>query len=269
MKKLTLYLELFIQAVIFFSLIMYFVELEYANPENGLAGHPFFLWAEHAIAAIFTVEYVVRWRYSPNKWRYPFTFLAIVDLLAILPFYVGFMFDMRSLRIIRTLRILRLLKIYRYNEALQSFAVSFARIRRELYIVGVAVLFLVFLSSTMEHECERLAQPEKFGKFTDAVWWSFVTLTTVGYGDVFPVTLSGRLVAIVTLILGMGIFGTFLSLIGSAFISTMQEKGKGDLGPIYARLQSRQMKKGLPTDPESLRRLLVQIVDDYMDRKQE
>jgi voltage-gated potassium channel len=101
------------------------------------------------------------------------------------------------------------------------------------------------------------------------LWWSFITLTTVGYGDVFPVTMSGRIVAIVTLIVGMGIFGTFLSLIGSAFISTMQEKRKEGLEPIYAKLVNIHMKKGFPTDRESLRLLLEQIVDDYLEDKRE
>ncbi len=127
MKRLVAVLEVFIQSVIFYSLAMYFVELEFAHSNNTRQGFPFFLWSERVVAAIFTVEYLVRWLFSKNRLRYPFQPMSIIDLLAVLPFYVGFMVDMRVLRLIRTLRILRLFKFYRYNDALRSFVVSFGQ----------------------------------------------------------------------------------------------------------------------------------------------
>lgn len=225
MKKLITTAEVFIQVVVFYSLFMYFIELEFTNTEHS-KNSPFFLWSERVVAGIFTIEYLVRWACAKDKLRYPFRLMAIIDLLAVLPFYIGFMVDMRVLRLIRTLRVLRLFKFYRYNEALQSFVISFNKIRHELYIIGVAIFFLVILSSTLEFEFERKAQPEMFARYSDAVWWSVITLTTVGYGDKYPVTLGGRFTAIGTLVLGLGIFGTFLSLIGSAFMETIQNKHK-------------------------------------------
>lgn len=267
MKKFVTIMELFVQVVIFYSLAMYFVELEFGGTEHSKAGHPFFLWSERVVAGIFTIEYLIRWFFSRNKLRYPFRPMAIVDLVAILPFYVGFMVDLRALRLIRTLRVLRLFKFYRYNEALRSFIVSFNKIRHELYIIGVAILFLVFFSSTLEYEFERNAQPEMFARYSDAVWWSVITLTTVGYGDKYPVTLGGRLTAIGTLVLGLGIFGTFLSLIGSAFMETMQSKTVVTLSETARRtLIGIQQTRNLPTDDDSLKDLAGDIIADYCRR---
>lgn len=270
MKRLVAALEIFIQLIIFYSLVMYFFELEFAGTENSREGVFFFLWSERVVASIFTIEYIVRWFCAKDKKRYPITPMAIVDLLAILPFYVGFMVDLRVLRLIRTLRILRLFKFYRYNEALRSFVISFNKIRRELQIIGIAILFLVFLSATVEFEFERKAQPEMYAHYSDAIWWSVITLTTVGYGDKYPITVGGRITAVVTLVVGLGIFGTFLSLIGSAFIDTLQSKNTISLTESARHtLVEVQRSKGMPTDDDSLKDLVGDIVADYSRRHNE
>lgn len=223
--KIVWWLEMFIQGVIFYSIGMYFIELQFGDSEHSREGFAFFLWSERVVASIFTVEYITRWITFKGKWwKYPFQPMAIVDLIAVLPFYIGFMVDLRSLRLIRTLRVLRLLKIYRYNLALQSFIKSYHSVKGELFILMVVIGILVFFSATVMYECERHAQPEVFAKYTDSIWWSVVTLTTVGYGDKYPITEVGRWTAMITLVFGLGVFGTFLSLIGSAFINTMQER---------------------------------------------
>lgn len=225
LQKLVWWLEIFIQVVIFYSIGTYFLELQFAGTENSREGVFFFLWSERIVAGIFTIEYFVRWTTCKCKWwKYPFQGMAVVDLMAVLPFYVGFFVDLRMLRLVRTLRILRLMKIYRYNTAMQSFIKSYQSIKSELMILMIVITILVFFSATATFEFERHAQPEVFAKYSDAIWWSVVTLTTVGYGDKYPITEAGRITAIITLVFGLGIFGTFLSLIGSAFINTMQEK---------------------------------------------
>lgn len=267
MKQLVLVLESLIQLVIFYSLAMYFVELEFTHAENSVEGLQFFLWSERIVAAIFTVEYFVRWMLSSHKLRYPFQPMAIADLIAILPFYIGFMVDMRSLRLVRTLRVLRVFKLYRYNEALKSFVISFNKIKSELQIIGVAIFFLIFLSSTLEYEFERNAQPEMFARYSDAVWWSFITLTTVGYGDKYPITMGGRIVATITLTVGLGIFGTFLSLIGSAFISTFQERQTVSVSQSTQQMLMRlQQRRNLPDDGDSLRDLIGDIVQEKVSQ---
>ncbi|HEY5960682.1 MAG TPA: ion transporter [Polyangiaceae bacterium] len=212
-------IEVFFQSIIFYSLATFFIELEFFKSENSLVGPRFFLWSERVVASIFTVEYVLRWVRS-RRWSYPFTFTSIVDLLAVLPFYVGFLVDLRVLRLIRTLRMLRLFKLHRYNTALRSFVTSIRSVRDQLGALGIVVLFFVMLSSSILFECEHLAQPQVFAKFSDAVWWCITTLTTVGYGDKFPITSAGRVTATFTVVFGLGVFGTFISVIGGAFLQT-------------------------------------------------
>lgn len=212
--------ELVIQVVIFYSIGSYLVELENSGAEHLT----FFLWSERVVATIFTAEYLIRWARAEDKRRYPARLMAIVDLLAVLPFYLTFLVDLRSLRLLRTLRLLRLLKFYRYNEAVQTLVASFARVRWQLQVMGFAVGLVTMVSSLLIYECERDAQPIAFARFSDALWWSFATLTTVGYGDKFPITGAGRLVAVGSALAGLGIFGTFVSLVGGAFVATLQEK---------------------------------------------
>ncbi len=218
------WLELAAQLLIFYSIGAYFVETEFSEAGYWKSGTGFWLWNERIIATLFTIEYFYRWARDKNPLRHPFTLLALIDLAAILPFYVGLAVDLRALRLVRTLRILRLLKLYRYNTALQNVLHGFRRVKNELAVVGFVVMIVLMTSSVAMYEFEHDAQPDKFSRLSDALWWSAVTLTTVGYGDLFPVTLGGRVIAALTMVVGIGIVGTFISLIGSSFISTMREE---------------------------------------------
>jgi len=260
MKRLVGYAEFFLQLLIFYSLISYFCELEFAGTENSREGYLFFLWSERIVAGIFTIEYLLRWFYSKEKWKYLTSPIGFVDLVSVAPFYIGFFVAPSFLRLIRTLRILRLFKIYRYNDALKSFIASFAMVKKELQIIGIAILVLVFVSATAEYEFERVAQPEMFSKYSDALWWSLITLTTVGYGDMFPITVGGRITALVTLALGLGIFGTFLSLIGSAFMSTLHKGTVSVTEGTQVLLKRIQRENRMPDDEDSLKDLIGDIV---------
>jgi voltage-gated potassium channel len=123
-RQRILKLELLSQAAILYSLATYIIEIQFVGSEHSRQGPSFFLWSERTVAVLFTLEYGLRWLSARDRRRYPLTALAIVDLLAILPFYIGFLVDLRVLRLIRTLRLLRLLKLYRYNAALQSLGAS-------------------------------------------------------------------------------------------------------------------------------------------------
>jgi voltage-gated potassium channel len=169
------------------------------------------MWSERVIAGVFTIEYIIRWLRS-RKWSYPLTATALIDLLAVLPFYVGFIVDLRVLRLVRTLRMLRLFKLHRYSAALRNFMKSIRSVGDQLGALGVVVLFFVMLSSSILFDCEHSAQPQVFSKFSDAVWWCITTLTTVGYGDKYPITPAGRVAATVTVVFGLGVFGTFISV---------------------------------------------------------
>ena len=207
--------ELLVQFVILYSLITYFVELEYGG-RHSLDGHPFFVWSERIVATFFTVEYLLRWA-AARSLMYPFTPMAIIDLIAILPFYLGFLIDLRSLRMIRTIRIFRLLKFYRYHEALRRIARSFGRAAPNLGAIAFLVLVFVAFSSAFILEMERATQKDKFTSLGDAAWWSVVTMTTVGYGDLYPVTWTGRLVGVGTIVFGVAVFSMFFSALQHAF----------------------------------------------------
>jgi voltage-gated potassium channel len=169
-----------------------------------------------------------RWARAKDPLRYPFTALALVDLAAIGPALLGLTVTLRSLKLLRILPLLWVFKLYRYNQALQNVVGGFLRVRRELAVVGFLTVIVVLSSALAMHEFERQAQPEKFGRLSDALWWSFVTLTTVGYGDSYPVTGAGRVIAVVTMLVGIGTLGTFISLLGGSLLATMRESDDAD-----------------------------------------
>jgi voltage-gated potassium channel len=211
--------EVLFQVFIFYSLATYFVELEFVGSESSVSGPKFFLWSERIVAGVFTVEYVLRWVLS-RRWSYPLTFAALIDLLAVLPFYIGFLVDLRALRLVRTLRMLRLFKLHRYNAALRNFVASIRSVADQLSALGIVILFFVMLSSSLLYEFEHSAQPQIFARLSDGLWWCVTTLTTVGYGDKYPITTAGRITATFTVVFGLGVFGTFISVIGGAFLQT-------------------------------------------------
>lgn len=209
--------------MVFFSIVVLFME---AEERHGDSGATFWQWNERILLIWFLLEYLIRWATAANRWRYPLTVLGVIDLLAILPVLVGLGTGFRSLKMIRAFLMLRLLKLYRYNRALQNVMHGFRRVAPELAVVGFVAVIVLLTSSLAMFEFEHDAQPQVFTHMWDALWWSLATLTTVGYGDVVPVTVGGRLVAMTTMVIGIGIFGTFISLVGSSFLTTMREEEK-------------------------------------------
>jgi len=208
--------ELTAQVVVLYSVVVFYMESELKAHGGGRGAAWFWLWNERALLALFSAEYLYRWAKAKNRLRHPFTILAVVDLLAIGPSLIGLTLNFRTLKLLRVLPLLWMLKLYRYNSALQNVLRGFRKVGHEF----VAIVVLFFSAAAM-HEFERHAQPDKFGRLSDSLWWSFVTLTTVGYGDSFPITGAGRAVAVVTMLVGTGILGTFISLVGGSFLATM------------------------------------------------
>jgi voltage-gated potassium channel len=151
--------------------------------------------------------------------RYALRPMVVVDLLAILPFYLGaFFIDLRFLRALRLFRFFRLFKLARYSESVRSFR-SVLTDKREEFVISMSVTgLLLVLSSSMMYYFERSAQPEKFSSIPEAFWWGVVTLTTVGYGDVYPVTAGGRVFGAIIAFLGVGLFALPASILASGFI---------------------------------------------------
>jgi voltage-gated potassium channel len=267
---------------ILYSIVIHFIELE--TDEPGVP-NSYFFWSEVLVGTVFTIEYVVRWVAS-RSWRYPFQPLAIVDLLAVLPFYLGFFVDLRALRLVRAMRILRLLKLYRYTNALRTINNAFHRIRYEFAIIGFALLTLGWLGSVAMFELERERQPEVFGRLSDAAWYTIVTFTTVGYGDKVPMTPGGKITAFLLMLSGLGLFGTFVSLVGSAFLEELRKtrsEGNGrtlppelvamsgtnfDPEPVLAAIRDGRLEGSEAEDGEEAARLLA-IACELLVRERE
>lgn len=111
---------------------------------------------------IFTIEYLIRMYIAEKKFKFIFSFYGIIDLLAILPFYLSFGFDLRSARILRFLRLFRLIKLVRYNKAINRFTMAFKMIKEELIMFSVVSLILIYLSAVGIYYFENSAQPRSF-----------------------------------------------------------------------------------------------------------
>jgi voltage-gated potassium channel len=160
------------------------------------------------------------------KTAYIFSFYGVVDLLAILPFYVSTGLDLRSLRAVRLLRLFRIVKLVRYSAAIQRFHRAFVIAKEELVLFFSAAAVVLFLSAVGIHYFEGQAQPEAFGSVFHCLWWAVVTLTTVGYGDVYPVTVGGRVFTFLVLIVGLGVVAVPTGIMASALSEarTMEDR---------------------------------------------
>lgn len=165
---------------------------------------------------IFSTEYILRIFVSKKPVKYIFSFYGIIDILAILPFYVSGLMDLRFLRMFRIFRVFRAFKLIRYNKALSRFHTAYKIVKEELVLFFMVTLMLLFLVSAGIYAFENEAQPEVFKSVFHSAWWAVVTLTTVGYGDVYPITIGGRIFTFFVLMIGIGIIAVPAGLIGTA-----------------------------------------------------
>jgi voltage-gated potassium channel len=188
--------------------------------------------------AIFTIEYLVRlWTcVSQPEYAAPLTGrlkfavrpLPVIDLLAILPFYLEFLpLDLRVVRALRLFRLFRIAKLGRYSKTIRLFARVFTTRKEELVISASVMVVLIILSSSFIYFAENQAQPDKFPDIPSAMWWSVVTLTTVGYGDVYPVTPLGKFLAAVIAMLGIGMFALPAGILGASFVEEIEKQKAG------------------------------------------
>ena len=174
--------------------------------------------------SVFTVEYVARLVVARKPARFAFSFFGIIDLLAILPFFLATGLDMRALRSFRLLRLARLFKLFRFSRAIRRFRLAFLDIRAELALFLIACVFVVYIASVGIYQFEHEAQPEAFSSVFSSMWWAVATVSTVGYGDVYPVTVGGRAFTTLILIVGLGIVAVPAGLISSALTEVMREE---------------------------------------------
>jgi voltage-gated potassium channel len=211
------------------------------EPTIRAAARPLFIALEVFFVSVFIVEYLIRvWtsiedpRFHHPLWgrlRYMVSFWALLDLAAILPVLLMFVGpDVFLIRLLRLVRILRLARLGQFSTALQNLGEAITLRRFELAMsAGIAILLLVF-SSTLLYLFEGSGQPDTFGSIPRAAWWSVVTLTTVGYGDVYPVTAMGRLFAAVTAVAGIGLIAMPTGILASAFSDVLQRRRRSQEG---------------------------------------
>lgn len=188
---------------------------------------------------IFSVEYLLRlWsctvelKYKhPIKGRlkYMFTFGALVDLLAILPSYIHVIvgLDLRMLRILRLARFFRLFRLTAYMKATKMVRDVFWLRRNELVLSMILAIFLIIISSSLMYFAEHEAQPDKFPSIPQTIYWAVVTLTTTGYGDIYPITGPGRFITGILILIGVGIFALPAGIITAGFLEETRKSRAG------------------------------------------
>jgi len=173
--------------------------------------------------AIFTLEYTLRIIAADNKAQYIFSFYGLVDLAAILPFYISSGLDLRAIRVFRLLRLVRILKLFKYNKAIRRFHRALIIAKEELVLFGFVAAILLYLSAVGIYYFENAAQPEQFKSVFHSLWWAITTLTTVGYGDMYPITVGGKVFTFFVLMIGLGIVAVPTGLVASALSQAREE----------------------------------------------
>lgn len=205
--------DLLIQFLIVLSLIAFSVE---TLPGLDRTWIRFLRYFEIATVSVFTGEYVIRLLVADRKIAFVTSFFGVIDLLAILPFFLSFGIDLRSIRAFRLLRLFRMFKLVRYSKAIQRFHRAFLIAREELVLFLFVTVILLYLAAVGIYHFEHGAQPEVFASVFHSLWWAVVTLTTVGYGDVYPITVGGRIFTFLILLVGLGVVSVPAGLVASA-----------------------------------------------------
>lgn len=216
-----------IQFLIFVSLITFSVE---TLPDLSEESISFLHKIEAFTVIIFTIEYVLRVILLKKKLKFIFSFMGMVDFLAILPFYLSSGLDLRSIRVLRMFRLLRLFKLLRYNRSIGRFSKAFNEVKYELFFFAIACLFLIYVASVGIYYFEKETNGENFASIFHSMWWAVATLTTVGYGDIYPITSGGKIFSSIVIFIGLGLVAVPTGLITSAFSKAMRQEVEDTLG---------------------------------------
>jgi voltage-gated potassium channel len=204
-------------------------------PELRAGYHGHFVAFERLSVAVFSAELLARlWSCSSapkyagpwGRLRFLAAPLTLVDVLAILPFYLPWLLplDARALRALRLVRLLRILKLARHMEALRELGQLFKAKREELTITAILGFILLLTASSTMYFIEHEAQPDRFSSIPASMWWGVVTLTTVGYGDVYPVTPLGRVAGAFVQVIGVGLFALPAGILAGGFSEILERR---------------------------------------------
>lgn len=209
--------------VMMFTIIAGLVPLGFKEQDT-----PFFLWMEFGVTVIFIIDYILRYITADFRLEkkglsfvlYPFTPMAIIDILAILPSVTSLGGGLRLLKILRLLRTLRVLKFFRYSRSVKLIVNVFRKQKKVLYTVMAFAAGYVLLSALIIFNVE----PQSFETFFDAVYWATVSLTTVGYGDIYAVTLVGRIVTMASSVFGIAIIALPSGIITAGVLDELRRQ---------------------------------------------
>ena len=227
--------DMFFTALVIVNIISITLE---SVPWIYAAHKSLFTWIEIISVGIFTIEYLCRVWVAPTKIsgprnfasacksraKYVLSFSGIVDLLSILPFYLRSFFPFLDLRILRALRLLRILKLSHYNSAMEDLFEAIFEERRSFYAASYLFAILFILSSTLMYFAEYRTHPTGFQSIPDSMYWALITLTTVGYGDITPITVAGKLIAVGSAILGVIVVAIITGIVASSFNAQMERR---------------------------------------------
>lgn len=218
--------DYFIAALVILNILA--VTLESVSDFSVGYAQQFYI-VESFSVAIFSIEYLMRvWAsaakqetngrvFGSARLGYIFSFSGLIDLVSILPFYLQALFPGLDLRVLRTLRLLRIFKLSHYNTAIEDLFSAIYE-ERKSFIAAFYLLIIAFvLTSSLIYFAEHQAQPDKFSSIPDAMYWSLITLTTVGYGDVSPVTWIGKVISVITALMGVSVVALLTGIIANAF----------------------------------------------------
>ncbi len=230
--KVTKIFQIFIIALITVNVIVVIIETEESVLDDyGYLFTPFEVFS----IIIFTGEYVGRIivcklnpKYQNSKFavlRFVFTPMMLVDLAAILPFFLPFVVtDTRFIRIIRLLRLFRLFKLARYSDPMQTLGQVFKSKAGDLAVAFFILFIVLIFASSLMYYAEHEAQPDAFSSIPASMWWGIVTLTTIGYGDVYPITIPGKLIAAGVAVIGIAVYAIPTGIMASAFTEELRKK---------------------------------------------
>jgi len=223
-KPLSWWLERFLLTLVVARFGLYIIETDFLMTANSRRSPAIFLWLERFIATCFTVEYFVRWKSSSNPKKWPYRMTAIIDLLSFLPFWLGFFVPFEWLGFIRGCRTISLLKFYRYSPKAQHIFDEFVKMRKMILQVFALNFILMVFFGALVFEVERTAQPDKFTRVFDGVWYSIVTASTTGYGDLFPTTILGRVIGIILIFISIAFMSVYIGMFTTAATRAFKEE---------------------------------------------
>jgi voltage-gated potassium channel len=224
-RKWTDRIDKFIYVLILLSTLAIILE---SDQELSKTYHRLFQNFEVISVAIFSLEYIYRtvlnFRRNKNL-KYNYSFYGLIDLIAVLPFFLplAFAFDSRALRILRLIRALRVLKVSQHSKAVKHLLQVFKQIKGELTLTFFLSLILIVFSGIVVYYAENPSQPDVFNNIGNSIWWALATLTTVGYGDIYPITVLGKLIASFVAIVGIGLIAIPTGLISATYVDILKK----------------------------------------------